>query len=73
MNRIVRRPDLRRAWLSRLSSDQFDGLKRLVEKAKSAVRQARFKRGNNRHLQTVQNLSIMRAETAQERTRGHER
>lgn len=65
--------DLRKSWVSRLTGDQFDGLRRLVRKAKDKVRQARFQRGINRHLDNLRGLSIMRAEPAQERKQAHER
>lgn len=65
--------ELRKSWVSRLTGDQFDGLKRAVKKAKDKVMQARFSRGVNRHLQTLQQQAMMRAEQAQERSRGHER
>ena len=65
--------ELRPHWVSRLTGDQFNGLRRLVKKARDKVRQARFKRGVNQHLDNLVRSSIMRAESAQERNRGHER
>ena len=60
-------------WLSRITPPQLDGLRALIRKAKSAVRDARFKEGVTRHLQAVQKATIMRAEPAPERKLGHER
>ena len=58
-------------WLSRITPPQLDGLRSLVRKAKSAVRDARFKQGVRQHLQAIQKASVIHAEP--ERNRGNER